>query len=161
MHMHMRKRCTLAAVGALLVVALVPAANAYNIPGTPGSPGGPPTKAKGGSSTSKSVVSKVAVGIAGNTGSELASLGSFKAKVKFPSAGKITCQATSSGTSLGSGSVTSKHAGSATLDVKFTTGGISFLNSHNGQAIPVSLSCTFKPKKGKSSTSTATVTLDA
>jgi hypothetical protein len=159
--MHMRKLGSLAAVCVLVVMALVPAAGAYKIPGTPGSPGGPPTKAKGGSSTSKSTVSTVAVAIAGNTGSELAAEGSFKAKVRLPSAGKVTCKATSSGTSLGSGSVSSKHAGSATLKVTFSTGGVSFLNSHNGQAISVSLSCTFKPKKGKSSTSTATVTLDA
>jgi len=101
------------------------------------------------------------VEFAGSTGSELASKGSFTINVKFPSGGTIGCKATSSGTPLGGGSVSSKHAGSGKLDVKFSSAGVSFLNSHNGQAIAVSLSCTFKRKHGKKSTSTASVTLDA
>ena len=148
---------------ALLIagLAVAPAALAYKVPGAPGTPGGKPTAPKGGSGTSKTATKKAATAIAGYTGSELANKGSFTVKVRFPKAGMMTCVASSGSTKLGSGSASDGRAGSKELTVTFSSGGQSFLNAHNGQAIPVSVSCTFDPTKGKSSTSTSKVVLDA
>ncbi len=149
-------------IGTIGALALAPAiAGAYSVPGSPGSPGGKPTKPKGGSGTSKSGAADVALEIAGNTGSELANKGSFTVKVKVPTAGVLECKTSSGGTSLGSASGTAKKAGTLSLTVKFSASGIALLERDNGKAIPVTVACEFKPKKGKSSTSTSTVTLDA
>jgi hypothetical protein len=153
-----------ARLSALIVIAglaAAPAAVAYKVPGAPGTPGGKPTAAKGGTGTSKTATKKAATAIAGYTGSELASKGSFTVKVHFPKAGKMSCVASSGSTKLGSGSASDSKAGNKELTVTFSTAGKDFLNAHNGQAIPVSVSCTFKPTKGKTSTSTSKVVLDA
>lgn len=149
---------------AVLVAAclgLAPAAVAYKIPGNPGSAGGPPTKAKGGSGTSKGGATKIADGAAALTGSELASKGSISVTVHVSGAGKLSGKMSAGGTVLGSGSAKAKKAGNVKLKITFTSSGKAYLNAHNGQAISVKVNCTFKPKKGKSSTSTSTVTLDA
>jgi hypothetical protein len=159
----MGKRRVLASVLAGLVtvgLALAPSATAYKIPGKPGSAGGPPTKAKGGSGTSKGGANKIATGAAGFTGSELAAKGKITVKVHVPKAGKLSGKMTARTTKLGSGSATAHKAGTVNLTITFTSAGKAYLNAHNGQAIKVKVTCVFKPKKGKAQTSAATVTLD-
>lgn len=145
---------------AAVALATAPVAAAYVIPGPPGTPGGPPTSAQHGSGTSKGATSKVGDAVAGFTAGELASKGSFDVKVHFPKAGKIGCSVKADGTKLGSGSAKATKAESKTLTLTFSSSGVSFLSSHNGQAVTMTVSCKFTPKSGSSSTSSSTVVTD-
>jgi hypothetical protein len=152
----------IAAATALCITAgltVVPVAGAYKVPGPPGSPGGKPTKPKGGSHTSKRLAESVAVQFAGFTGLELA-LRTPSETFDFPEAGSASCTASTGGSEIGSGSVSSNSTGNQTFLINLTDNGRMFLYNHNGQAISVKIDCTFAPRHGRSSSSTATVVLD-
>jgi hypothetical protein len=146
--------------GALCIaatLAFVPVAAAYPIPKLkPGSPGGPPKPPKGGTGTTKGVAKKVGNDLAGLTDLELAKLGKVTVNFSFPKAGTVSCTVTAGKTKIGSGSATSTATkkSSKKLTIKFSSSGVAFLKKNNGKATQLTISCTFKPKKGKSSTST-------
>lgn len=150
-----------AAVCIAATFAFVPAAGAYKLPKPPGSPGGPPKAPKGGSKTTKSVTTKVATDLAGFTDSELAKLGKVTVNFSFSGPGTVSCTVTSGKTKLGFGSLKStKKASNKKLTIKFSSSGVKFLKKKNGKATTLTVSCTFKPKKGKSVTSTTTLKTD-
>jgi hypothetical protein len=96
---------------------------------------------KGGTTSTKSAATTAATSLQKTTGKTLASKG-LKVKVTFTSAGKIT--------------ITVK-GGGKTINVKFSAAGKTFLKTGAGKKVTVTV--TFKPTTGKSSTSTSTVKL--
>jgi hypothetical protein len=157
------KRKMIAVVTTLCVgvgFTAVPLASAYPIPIGAGLPGGQPTKPQGGSSASKSLTKTVAVSLAGYTGLELA-LRTPSVKFNFPASGSVSCSASVGKAKYGSGSASNGGKGSKTFSINLTNNGRTYLYNHNGQAISLSVKCTFTPKKGAKSTSTSTVVLAA
>lgn len=135
-------------------LAFVPVAGAYPLPKPPGSPGGPPKKPKGGTKTTKGVTTKVGNDLAGFTDLELANLGKVTVNFTFPKAGTVSCTVSAGKTKLGFGSATATKKSTKKLTIRFSSSGVAFLKKNNGKATQLTISCTFKPKKGKSSTST-------
>jgi hypothetical protein len=111
---------------------------------------------KGGTTSTKSAATTAATSLQKTTGKTLASKG-LKVKVTFTSAGKITITVKGGGKTIGSGSATDSKAGTKTVDVKFSAAGKTFLKTGAGKKVTVTV--TFKPTTGKSSTSTSTVKL--
>lgn len=169
------KRSTIAVVAALctgLGLTAVPLASAYSVPGPPGTPGGQPTAATGGSSASRSATHKAANALAGYTPLELSKL---SPKVTLPSTiapailgmgadstaratsfAKVSCSVNVRKSELGSGSARN---GAKSFRIQFTKHGVQYLRAHNGTAVSLAVKCTFVPKHGKKSTSTAKVVL--
>jgi hypothetical protein len=135
-------------------LAFVPVAGAYKLPKPPGSPGGPPKPPKGGSKATKSVTTKVGNDLAGFTDAELANVGKVTVNFSFPKAGTLSCTVSAGKTKLGSGSATATKKTTKKLTITLSSNGKTFLRNHNGKATTLTISCTFKPTKGKSSTST-------
>jgi hypothetical protein len=148
------------ALSIALGLTVVPLASAYNVPVPVGLPGGQPTPPKGGTSVSKSVTKAAAVSLAGYTGLELA-LRTPTVNFKFPSAGSVSCSVSVNKSKFGSGSASKGSKGYKTFNINLTDSGRTYLYDHNGQAIPLSVTCAFAPEHGKKSTSTSTVVLDA
>ncbi len=134
----------LVTICAVATLAIAPAAGAYKVP-TP----------KKGSATTKKTTTKTAKQLQSKTGKNIAK--GLTISVKFPSAGKITITIKGGGKTLGTGKASSSKAGTKKVKIKFTSAGKKFLENHAGSK--VSVTTTFKPKKGKSSTSTVSVKL--
>jgi hypothetical protein len=150
-----------AAAMVVLCLALAPTALAYSVPGKPGTPGGKPTKPTGGGKATKSGAGKIGTAAAGYTGSELAQKGKISVSIKVKKAGTLSGTMKAGTTLLGKGSAKATKAGKVDLTITFSSSGKSYLNKHNGKAIDVTISVTFKPKSGASTTSISTVVLDA
>jgi hypothetical protein len=148
----------IAALCIAATLAFVPVAGAYKLPKPPGSPGGPPNKPKGGTTTTKGVTTKVGNDLAGFTDTELAKLGKVTVNFFFPGPGTVSCTVKAGNTKLGAGTATAtKTKGTKKLTITFSSSGKTFLKNHNGKSTTLTISCTFKPKKGKSATSTTTL----
>jgi hypothetical protein len=153
----------------------VPFASAYQVPGPPGTPGGQPTASTGGSSNSQNETDTAATSLAGYTGLELSKL---SPKVTLPSTvggqaiqnlaadtaarsvsyAKVSCSVRVRKSEIGSGSA--RH-GAKSFRIHFTNNGRRNLRNHNGTPMSLAVKCTFVPKHGKKSTSTARVVLSA
>lgn len=142
-----------------LGLTVVPLAAAYKVPGPPGSPGGKPTRPTGGNKASKRLTKAAARSLAGYTGLELA-LQTPVVRFKFPKAGVAFCSVSAGNIRIGSGSASKGSSGSETFGINFTNSGRMYLYTHNGQAISLTVTCSFVPKHGVKSTSTSTVVLD-
>lgn len=138
---HIARLSMLCVVGA---IALAPAAEAYKVP--------PIT---GGSKTSQKSTKSVAKGLQSKTGKKLAK--GLTVEVHFPAAGTMSCTVKGGGKKIGSGKASATKAGGKKLKITFTGSGKSFLKTGAGKNVTVS--CTFKPTSGKSSTSSVTVKL--
>jgi hypothetical protein len=143
---HIAKLGTICAVGAL---AFAPAAaiakSSYPVPKVSGT------------GTTKGSTKKAGQQIQHTTGTKLAAKGDLSIKVHFPKAGKMTGKLVGGGKTLGTGSVSATKAGDKTLKIVFNSFGKTWLASHAGSK--VTLTITFKPKKGKTQTSSTTVKL--
>jgi hypothetical protein len=111
---------------------------------------------KGGTTATKTAAKGAASGLQKTTGKTLASKG-LKVKVTFTSAGKITITVKGGGKTIGTGSATDTKAGTKTIAVTFSAAGKTFLKTGAGKKVTVTV--TFKPTTGKSSTSSSTVKL--
>jgi hypothetical protein len=114
-----------------------------------------PPPVNGGTVTTKQAAKSVARQLQGKTGAQLAK--GITIRVHFPRAGKIVCSVKGGGEKLASGTVTATRHGNKLLKVTFNEAGQTFLKTGAGKKVVVT--CTFKPKKGTSSTSQSTVTL--
>jgi hypothetical protein len=143
---HIAKLGTICAVGAfaLAPAAAIAAGGGYTVPKVSGT------------GTTKGSTKKAGQTIQKTKGSTLASKG-LSIKVHFPKAGKITGTVKGGGKSLGTGNVSATKAGDKTLKITFSTAGKAWLTTHSGSKVTLTL--TFKPTKGKSQTSSTTVTL--
>jgi hypothetical protein len=150
MRKHIAKLATVCMV-AVLAISGMALASGYPTP-KPVTSGGSKAGKKQAAQATKSAGKQ----LENKTGATLAANG-LTVKVHFPSAGKITITIKGGGKTIGSGQATDKHAGNKTVKVTFNTAGKKFLKTGAGKQVTVT--SVFKPKKGKNSTSTATVTL--